>query len=746
MPLSAPFTLVLCLSVSVVTLLATASGASQQPGRQPRVAVVVGRQADDLERFAAEELCGYLRKLFGIECKPTRLTPKGTEAVFLIGNPTTNAALRRAVGRAGFPDVTDQGIVLRRLPTGRTAALIVGGGSPRATLWAVYELAERWGVRYLLHEDILPERRAFSMPDVDLVMEPELAIRQWRVVNDFACGPESWGMADYRPVLDQLAKLKFNRILVSLWPWQPFLHWECGDVKRRSAWLWFDYHYPITDDMVGRELFGDAEEFWNPELPRGASYEELVAAGERLIHELMAHAHSRGMECVVTTHLTEFPPEFAELPGSWQKVRQLAELTVVPTADTPVDDPTLTELAAAVLRATVNTYSEADYVAVGMPEWRQWAEHYERAWSALDGKYGIERVRPLADVLADAGKRVGYPGGAQRAMAEVKGDIVALYFYDRLINESAALRGTARPDTKLVMMSVAEELFPVLGHVLPKGWEALNFVDYTASRVVRRREVLARVPSQDVPCTLIYTLHDDNVGLLPQLATGSLHELTIDLRRHGWAGFSTRYWLTGDHDPCLAYLSRASWDERTTPEQVYRDQIAAACGEACVEDMLTVFDEVEATTIGLEDHGLGLTFPVPGMIMKHWTPTPMSEALKEDREGYRRALEAATRALRRASPEGRSYVAYWVGRLEFGIGYLETVEAVRLAAIAEADGDTEEAVANARRAVESARVALEAYARVVRDRSDLGAIAVLNEYVYRPLRAKVRELEGTQVR
>jgi hypothetical protein len=158
--------------------------------------------------------------------------------------------------------------------------------------------------------------------------------------------------------------------------------------------------------------------------------------------------------------------------------------------------------------------------------------------------------------------------------------------------------------------------------------------------------------------------------------------------------------------------------------------------------MLTVFRELEAATIGLEDHGLGLTFPVPGMIMKHWTPTPMSDALKDDREGYRRALEAATSALRRASPKGRPYVEYWVGRLEFGIGYLDTVEAVRLAATAEADGDAEEAVAHARRAVESARVALEAYARVVKDRSDLGAIAVLNEYVYRTLRAKLAELEG----
>ena len=729
----------LACAVLVLSLLIAGSAAAGSGGR-PRVGVVVGRAAGGLERFAAQELCDYLGKLFGVECRPTAGVPADAEAIFLIGSPDTNEAMREAIAGAAFPDVSEQGLVLRRLPSTEPPALLVGGRSPRATLWAVYELVERWGVRYLLHRDVLPEPGPFRMPDLDLVMEPKLPVRQWRVVNDFACGPESWGMADYRPVLDQLAKLKFNRILVSLWPWQPFLHWECKGVARRSAWLWFDYHYPLTDDMVGRDLFGEAEEFWNPDLPRGASYEKFMAAGERLIHELMAYAHGRGMECVITAHVTEFPPEFAELLPHHQKVHQLAELTVVPTAETPVNDPALTDLATAVLQATVNTYPEADFVALGMPEWRQWSEHYERAWQALDAKYALEETRPLADVVAAAEKRVGYPGGSDRAVREVKGDIVALHFYDRLFTELFALEGTKRPDMKFMMMSVAEELYPVLGHVLPEGWEALNFVDYTASRVVRRRAVLENVPSANVPCSLIFTLHDDNVGLLPQLATGSLHELTTDLRRHGWAGFSTRYWLTGDHDPCLAYLSRASWDETATPQDIYRDQIAAACGEACVDEMLTVFREVEATTIALEDHGLGLTFPVPGMMMKHWTPAPMSEALIEDRRGYQRALDAARRALAHASPEGRQYVDYWIGRLEFGIGYLDAVEAVRLGAIAEADGEPEQALRHTQRAAEAARGALEAYARVVRDRSDLGAIAVMNEYVYRPLNSRLDAL------
>ena len=709
-----------------------------------RVVVIVSENAPELECFAAEQLCDYLGKLFGIQTHPISSVSAEAETLFLVGNLDADAAVQSTMEKSTFPPISEQGFILRRVQCQGRPSLVVRGGSPRATLWAVYELVERWGVRYLLHCDVLPAPCPFHLPDLAVVMEPTLSVRQWRVINDFACGPESWGMADYRPVLDQLAKLKFNRILLSVWPWQPFLHYEVERFERESATLWFDFHYPITDDMVGRHLFDDEEEFWNPDLPRGASYEEFTAAGERLIHNLIDYAHQRGIECVIVATLTEFPPEFAPLLKDAQEVHQLAELTIVPSAETDIDDPALTELAMAVLQATVNTYPEVDYVALGMPEFRQWSGLYERAWQALDAKYNIASQRPLDDVLTAATQRSAYPGGEERALQEVKGDIVALYFYDRLLNEMHALKESRRPDMKFIYNSVAEELFPVLGSLVPHDWETLNFVDYTASRIVKRREVLKNVPSQEHACSLIYTLHDDNVGLLPQLATGSLHELTKDLIRHGWAGFSTRYWLIADHDPCIAYLSKAAWEKNITHEDVYQDQIRAVCGEACVEDMLTTFREVEGTTVALEDHGLGLTFPVPGMLTKHWTPQPMSDELVADRQAYQQALDAAYRARSKTQPLGQSYIDYWIGRLKFGIGYLDMIAAVRRAAIAEDDRKAAEAVQHAETALAAAREALEAYADVVRDQSDRGAIAVMNEYVYRPLKDKIAALQKGQ--
>src|SRR5262249_31194985 len=53
-----------------------------------------------------------------------------------------------------------------------------------------------------------------------------------------------------------------------------------------------------------------------------------------------------------------------------------------------------------------------------------------------------------------------------------------------------------------------------------------------------------------------------------------------------------------------------------------------------------------------------------------------------------------------------------------------------------------EALRHAETALATMRTALEAYARVARDRSDLGALATMAEYVDRPLKAKVAQLKS----
>jgi hypothetical protein len=702
------------------------------------LAVVTGQNAPEMEKYAARELCGYLSNLFGIKVCPTNSILPTAGQMFLVGNPVSNAL----IATNEFPSVSDQGVVLKSAKLAQCPCLIIGGGSPRAALWAVYLLAEKWGVRYLLHGDNLPSVRKFEFPQWNIVEEPTLKIRQWRVLNEHAMGPISWGMADYRPLLDQLAKLRFNRLLLYIWPGQPFLPLEYKGIRQTSGTLFFGNHYPITDDMIGRSLYGSEKEYWNPDLPLPGNPEKLTRAAIEHVRSLLAYAHQRGMECVMPANLTEFPREFAPLVAHTHPVEMTGTPTIGPGPDADPDDAVLSGLARAVVDTTVKTYPDVDYIALDLPEWREWSARYQRAWTALDKKYGIEAKYPLELALAAASKRTNYPGGAERALTELKADIVALYFYDRIISDPQIKIGGRR----FILSSVAEEVFPILAQILPQSTETLNFVDYTPSRVLKRRDVLKAIPARRVPSVLIFTLHDDNVGVLPQLATHSLAELTADLCGQGWLGFSTRYWLTGDHDSCVAYLSQAAWHRNVTPEQVSRDQIKSVCGDAAIEDMQRVFREVEAATFVLEWNGLGFAYTSPQMMRQHWKPGRLTPELESVSTHYQSALDAARAALGKTRPTGKPYVTYWIGRLEFGVDYMATVAAVHRAATAESEHDYAAAIKEAEVALKLSTKSLEAYTRVARDRSDKGAIAVMNEYVFRPIRAKAGELKGKAVK
>ena len=171
-----------------------------------------------------------------------------------------------------------------------------------------------------------------------MLLEPKFALRQWRVVNDLANGPESWGIGDYKPLIDQLTKLKFNRLFVSTYPWQSFLDLKQGNIERKEAFLWYGLHYPITDDMPGRHLFGQQAEWWNPDFPRGADYRTFVEAGQRHVRAIISHAKSRGFDIGMPVSITEFPREFAPLLKDYGKIYgNLGNLTITPGPLLPVE-------------------------------------------------------------------------------------------------------------------------------------------------------------------------------------------------------------------------------------------------------------------------------------------------------------------------------------------------------------------------------------------------------------------------
>jgi hypothetical protein len=398
-------------------------------------------------------------------------------------------------------------------------------------------------------------------------------------------------------------------------------------------------------------------------------------------------------------------------------------------------------MVATIFHASVSTYPDAEYIHVGMPEHRGWIAQAESAYAMLDQKYGLAELGTYEELCARARARTSFPGGGARVEVMLKGDLSSLAFFDSLVEEKKLLaRPGGRSDIKLVYNGVVEELFPLLAKMIPPGGEVLSFIDYTASRQLKQLELLQQSPPKGLRSNLIFTLADDNVGVLPQLATGSLHKIMQELRASGSSGFYTRYWTVGDLMPTVHYLAKASWDTSVTPESAYADLVRNTAGEQSVQPALKAFAIIEEITKGLDNYGLGFGFPVPSMMTKHYNAGGLSEAIKADHERYRQARSLMTTAHTSSAPRGRAFLGYLVARLQFAVHYLDAAEAFGATNLAEKADDTQEAVRQIDAADTAMRNALQVWADVAEDHGDLGAVALMNKYCYQPISNKRAEL------
>jgi hypothetical protein len=314
---------------------------------EPRVELVLSDDAPPLEKFAANELRDQLQRLFAADVH--LVTSAGnTEHTILIGSPTTNPAVRKAAGDQ-WPELSDQGHLLRTVTQGSRSVLLVGGGSPQATLWAVYELGHRFGIRSLLQGDFLPiERRPLSLADLNVVLEPQVRIRAWQTLDGGPIGWEAWGREDHLRLLRQLAKQKINRIVLTFGAEQPWFHFEAASVPKTAGVLFGGRNFTVDGDTAGRTVFRGAKLFENPAFLGQTTYAERLAAGKKLVQSVMDSAHELGMSVAIRLAPLEFPIEIATRLAKGDEKQRL-------------------EGASSQLRACVEHYPKIDAVYLELP-------------------------------------------------------------------------------------------------------------------------------------------------------------------------------------------------------------------------------------------------------------------------------------------------------------------------------------------------------------------------------------------
>lgn len=177
-----------------------------------RCSLVIGREAPKPVTFAAQELQHYVERM-SLARLPIRWDdedPVGQPV--LLGSPEDNKEVAALQNRLEIPEGETDAFVIATVGE----ALVLSGSNPRSTLYAVYELLERFGCRWLAPgEDDVPFRETLSiLPGVDRVTTP-LSFRMFDEEHG-----RTWHRHHFRAsphfFIDWLGKLRVNVMFLNM--------------------------------------------------------------------------------------------------------------------------------------------------------------------------------------------------------------------------------------------------------------------------------------------------------------------------------------------------------------------------------------------------------------------------------------------------------------------------------------------------------------------------------------------------
>ena len=326
----------------------------------PRVDIVIGEKAPALEKRAAEDVAADLKKVYDAEVKIATAAPEGAENVIFVGSPETNEQTKKQISEI-WPNLTEQGHVLRTVRFRGKPAIFIGGGSPVAVYWAASEYAHSLGIRSLLYGDLYPvSPKPFSLAGYDTLRKPVAKERSWQFIESSPAALSSWGLNDQKLLLHQLARLKFNRLTIEVHPWQPFIQFEHAGVKKQTHVLWYGWQFPVSGDTAGRAAFRGARFFENPDFSAQGSKQLSVKAGQTLVNGLIDEAHSLGMKTSLVFNPLEFAKEFAEVLPEARVVPDTEGLAVTLAEGQNLDNEKVAQLLDAQLKAYLSAYPGID--------------------------------------------------------------------------------------------------------------------------------------------------------------------------------------------------------------------------------------------------------------------------------------------------------------------------------------------------------------------------------------------------
>lgn len=689
------------LLMVLAVLAAQASGAT----------IVVGRDASALERLAAKELQKYLYSATG-----TLLPISGAADgdAIAVGTPASNPLAARFK-----PDVSglgDEGYLLRTIRDGKRRIVLVTGKKPQGVLYGAYALLEEYGFGFYLGGDAVPTKSEFKLLDIDITRKPALKIRGTLPWYNFFNSPTAWDFEDYAWFFDNLVKTKNNFIGFHSYDAEPFAGYKEGD---KYAWAEPVVSTAVstwgTSPMKTGEFGGETSKYFHtdyfgskPSLYRD-DRERSIRDSQDLLAKALDYGKARGLKICVGFETGEADPT----------------------------DPAAIDRLEKRLKHLVAQYPMLDHIWIWEPE----AQGLRgRDPLPLDSDFGAyyRRYEPTFAYLKDP----------RRITEAVRMTIYAREAY-RIIKETA-------PHIRLVVSAWGgdhhlrfTDFYPGMDRLLPKDIIFSALDDIVVSPDVS--EAYGKL-SKGREYWPIPWFEFDGDQWHPQPNADNWLNACRDALRKGSQGILGIHWRTRDVEESHAVMSQFAWDPSLTLDRFYADYAAKCFGEDYVAAMAEILMEWQSLGYRLvggsgqtECGHFGWGSPTdPAKIERLEKTLARLRDIHEQmiaRPGYSRQAER---------------VAYMINTAEWALGYERTSKQLRpegevyqllmKARQARQDGDKDGASRLAGEALRKLETcdfvsALDACARKVTNKGELGVLATVNTKAWASYRAVQRELE-----
>jgi len=157
-------------------------------GGTPNCAIILSDDASPIEKHAAEELRGFLRKVTGADVPQQSSARPGVYCLWL-GTPATCMRIRAAGALDEVGGLDDEGFVLRADEQG----LLIAGKKPIGVLYGVYAFLEKQvGLRWFFpgpDGEYCPKQATIRIPALDVAQNPAFTTRSLTLTCIHPAGP-----------------------------------------------------------------------------------------------------------------------------------------------------------------------------------------------------------------------------------------------------------------------------------------------------------------------------------------------------------------------------------------------------------------------------------------------------------------------------------------------------------------------------------------------------------------------------